>query len=71
MKLFSLQYGEFMTLKAKPKAQQVGFSLSALARQNSWVTAFEMGRQSFAELLTLLPCDHLARNHLDMEDKLC
>ena len=32
----------------------------SLPRQNFWVAAFEMGRQSFAELLALLP-----RNHLD------
>ena len=35
-----------------------------LPHQDSWVTAVKKGRQSFAELLTLLPCDRLVRNHL-------
>ena len=32
---------------------------------------FEMGRQSFAELLALLPCDRSAGNHLESDTCIC
>ena len=60
-KYLGLQYEELVRWKSE--AQQLCFSRSALPHQ-IWVAAFKMGRQSFAELLALLPCDRLARNHL-------